>query len=65
MVSHCTCIGTTELKAAGVAIEGSTQEHLQFLLPGILGMMTLLGTKGVGIVGAFAPLALLAYRRRS
>jgi ABC-2 type transport system permease protein/oleandomycin transport system permease protein len=33
----------------GGAIAGSTQEYLQFALPGILGLMTLLATMGVGV----------------
>ena len=33
----------------GGAIEGSTTEYLQFVLPGILGLMTLLATMGVGV----------------
>jgi ABC-2 type transport system permease protein/oleandomycin transport system permease protein len=33
----------------GGAIAGSTQEYLQFALPGILGLMTLFATLGVGV----------------
>jgi ABC transporter DrrB family efflux protein len=33
----------------GGAIAGSTKEYLQFALPGILGLMTLLATMGVGV----------------
>ncbi len=33
----------------GGAIAGSTEEYLQFALPGILGLMTLLATMGVGV----------------
>lgn len=33
----------------GGAIGGSTEEYLQFVFPGILGMMTLFATMGVGI----------------
>jgi ABC transporter DrrB family efflux protein len=33
----------------GGAIEGSRQDYLQFVLPGIIGLMTLLATMGVGV----------------
>lgn len=33
----------------GGAIDGSTDRYLQFVLPGILGLMTLLATMGVGV----------------
>ncbi len=33
----------------GGAISGSTREYLQFVLPGMLGLMTLLATMGVGV----------------
>lgn len=33
----------------GGAIQGSTREYLQFVLPGILGLTTLLATMGVGV----------------
>ncbi|QVQ51245.1 ABC transporter permease [Spiractinospora alimapuensis] len=33
----------------GGAIEGSSQEYLQFVLPGILGMLTVFATMGVGV----------------
>jgi ABC transporter DrrB family efflux protein len=33
----------------GGAIDGSTKEYLQFVLPGILGLTTLLATMGVGV----------------